>query len=327
MPANRFDELIEHWDSQLRKAFLESVQKIKQQARLDQITKMLENGDIESAVRAVGLDPASFRPFDKTFQAAYEAGGIATADLAPARLQFQFNIRNPAAEDWLRRYSSKLITEVFDDQRQMIRNFLTDGLARGANPRQTALDLVGRIGRNGLRQGGVIGLTETQMRWYLNYAHELIDDPKATLKRALRDKRFDKLILRYAKSDDLIPPETAAKMLRAYQNRALRYRAETIARTETLTALHQAQNQAIEQMIQSGAVTRDQVKSIWRATKDNRVREAHRDLSGRSAPFGAAFHSELGPIRFPGDPEATPANTINCRCWLEPKIDFLAGIR
>lgn len=327
MAANRFDQLIDHWEPILRKAFLEAIQNIRDTARLGQIEQMIENGDIEGAVKAVGLNPASFRAVDRAIGAAFEAGGVATAQLAPARLQFQFNIRNLRAEEWLRRYSGNLIQEIYDDQRQMIRDAIQAGLSRGANPRETALDLVGRIGANGRRQGGLIGLTNSQSRWVVQYAHELIDDPKASIKRALRDKRFDRIILAYEKRLEPLPSDLIVKMLNAYKNRALRYRAETIARSETMTALHQAQHESVEQMIEGGSVQRSQVRSIWRSARDKRVRDAHKDLNGDRIPFGGTFHSTLGPIRFPGDPLATPANTINCRCWLETDIDYLAGIQ
>ncbi len=64
----------------------------------------------------------------------------------------------------------------------------------------------------------------------------------------------------------------------------------------------------------------------WRATNDERTRDAHQALDGQSVPRGGVFDSELGPIRYPGDPMASAENTINCRCWLEPSVDFLAGV-
>ncbi len=326
--ANRFDQLIDHWEPILRKAFLDAVQNIRDTARLGQIERMIANGDIEGAVKAVGLNPASFRAFDRAIGAAFEAGGVATAQLAPARLQFQFNIRNLRAEEWLRRYSGNLIQEIYDDQRQMIRDTIQAGLSRGANPRETALDLVGRIGANGRRQGGLIGLTTSQSQWVVGYAHELIDDPKATLKRALRDKRFDRTILAHDKRGEPLPSDLIHKMLVAYRNRALRYRAETIARKETITALHAAQEEAIDQMVGSGNVARQNIRFIWHTAHDKRVRHTHKPMDGQVQPYGKPFETGAGVyLDYPGDPNGPAAEVINCRCWREPWIDHLAGIR
>lgn len=328
MTANRWDQLIEHWDGQLRKAFLESVQNISDGARLSHIERMIENGDIEGAVKAVGLDPASFRPFDKTISAAFEAGGVATAELAPARLQFQFNIRNPSAEEWLRRYSGDMIREIYDDQKQMIRDVLRRGMAEGLNPKTVARDLLGLRGPDGHRRGGLIGLTTTQERWASAYQVDLTTDPVKALTRKLRDKRFDKTIARYVGEEKPLPFELIRKIVASYRGRALRYRAETIARTEAMAALHQAQQEAIVQMLANGAVEAQQVAFIWRTAKDKRVRDTHHTMEGQKRDYGQSFKTGAGVwIRWPGDDAAPASETINCRCWREPKIDFLAGIR
>src|SRR5262249_29236143 len=154
---------------------------LRNQAQIDQIIRMLEAGNVDGALQAVGIDPASFRPFDKAFGDAFEAGGEATAKLVPVaadalgfKTVFQFAVRNPAAENFLRDYSGNLIREIVEDQKTAVRNFLSAGLASGANPRQTGLDLVGRLNKaTGQREGGVIGLTSSQEGWVRNYAEEL----------------------------------------------------------------------------------------------------------------------------------------------------------
>lgn len=58
------------------------------------------------------------------------------------------------------------------------------------------------------------------------------------------------------------------------------------------------------------------VRKRWVATKDGRTRHSHRRLDGQTVGWDKPFTSELGKIRFPGDPRAKPANTYNCRCTL-----------
>lgn len=59
---------------------------------------------------------------------------------------------------------------------------------------------------------------------------------------------------------------------------------------------------------------------IWMAAHDSRTREAHLDLDGQQVPEDEAFDSSLGKIEYPGDPDAAPANTYNCRCTLTYKV-------
>ena len=58
------------------------------------------------------------------------------------------------------------------------------------------------------------------------------------------------------------------------------------------------------------------VRKRWVATKDGRTRHAHQKLDGQTVDWDEPFTSELGKIRYPGDPRAKPANVYNCRCTM-----------
>lgn len=335
MARVRLDKLIEYWDPVLKKAFLDSIKNVKGLAQIGQIADALERGDVEAALRILNLDPVNFRPLDKAIVNAFEAGGNATAAVFPLlgqpgelRVVFQFDVRNPVAEQWIATYSSNLITEIVDDQRNMVRTFLERNLAAGNNGRAVALDLVGRVSPSGVREGGVIGLTSSQEEWVSNYATELAsDNPGDALSRTLRDRRFDATVKKAIDSGEPIPQELQDKMVATYRNRALRYRAEIIGRTESMAALHEAQQQAMQQAVDSGAITQDQVTFIWRTAEDDRVRDSHVAMDGQEVPMGEMFVSGLGNyLEYPGDPNGPPEDVINCRCWREPSVDFLAGI-
>lgn len=335
--ANSWSGLIDQWEPRLQKAFLDSIYKIRNAAQVDQIAKMLERGDVDGALRAIGIDPTQFRVFDKAITDAFEAGGNATAVALPVsrtveglKVVFQFNIRNPVAEAWLRNYSATLVKDVVADQVVMARNVLQAGLSVGANPKTTALDLVGRISKaTGKREGGLIGLTSSQEEWVRNYAAELAsDNPASALARTLRDKRFDATVLRAVKDSKPLLASEITSMVTAYKNRALRYRAETIARKETITSLHTAQEQAMQQAIQSGAIKQSTVTYSWHTAHDSRVRDTHRTMDGQVKPMGQAFVTGSGAhLMYPGDPAGPAAEVIGCRCFREPKVDFLAGIK
>lgn len=334
--AKRLDLLLDTWEPILRDAFLAAIYKVRSDAHFAQIVAQIEAGNIDGAVRAVGLDPAQFRPLDLATAQAFEAAGNATAALIPKtaldgdgfRLQFNFNVRARSAEEWLSRRAANNVTQIISDQREMIRDFLTDGLSRGVNPRTSALDLVGRVSATtGQREGGMIGLTTSQMEWVSNYREELESNSASALTRALRDARYDAAIEKALENGEPLSSSQIDTMVQNYSNRALRYRGEAIARTETMAALHEGQQEATEQMIASKKVDASDVVGIWHATLDDRTRESHAEMEGQERAMGDMFETGDGNfLEYPGDPDGEPAEIINCRCWREISIDFLAGV-
>ncbi len=337
MPKVNLNRLIEAWDPILQKAFLESISNIKDQAQIEQIVKAIQDGSMEAAMRAVGINPVMFRPMDRAISNAFEAGGNITTSGFPdvgnpgeMKTIFQFDVRNPNAEAWLKNYSSQHITEIVNDQRNMIQQVISRGLAAGDNPRTIALDIVGRVGVDGKRKGGMIGLTSSQEEWVQNYYDALkSDNPSDALTYSLRDARFDAAVQRAMENGEPLTEEQIDTMVNAYTNRALRYRAEAIARTESMAALHEAQKQSIEQAIESGAVAPESVSMTWRTMKrDKRTRQSHKEMEGQTVKYGEMFTTGLGnELAYPGDPNGPAEDVINCRCWLEPSIDFYAGLK
>lgn len=328
-------DLIETWAPRLQKAFLDAVSVILDRAQVGLIATMLERGDVDGAIRAVGLDPVAFRDLDRSLGETFDAGGNAAMGRVPAvrepsghRLDILFDTRNPVAESWLRDHSSTLVTDIVADQRVAIRQALTAGMAAGQNPRTVALDLVGRVdAATGKRAGGTIGLTASQEAWARNYAEELARADPAALSRSLRDKRFDRAVQKAIKDGVPISADLQAKMIAAYRNRALRYRAEAIGRTEAMTALHQAQDESFRQAIEAGQIRRQDVRKVWRSAGDARVRDTHRSLNGQSVGMSDTFRSSSGArLRFPGDPQAPASEIINCRCACEYRVDYLANV-
>lgn len=335
---NRLDQLLAEWEPALRKAFLDAIANTADGVDVVKLIEMLESRNIDGAMKAVGLDPSAWRGYVGVFSDAFEAGGLfgevaipILRDAAGFRVEVKFDVRNPAAEVWLKDYSSQFVTEVVDDQRTMIQGFLEKGMEKGDNPRTTALELVGRIdAKTGRRAGGAIGLTSAQGKWVDAYAAEIADPATASeaLSRKLRDKRFDPTIRKSAKTGAPIPAEKRAAMVTAYRNRALKYRADTIARTESLTALNTGSHDAMRQGIEAGHMAAGEVVKVWRTALDSRVRESHQAMEKQTVPWNADFVTPSGVhLKHPGDPNGPPEEVINCRCIAEYNVDFLSRLR
>jgi hypothetical protein len=196
----------------------------------------------------------------------------------------------------------------------------------GQSPRRTALDIAGRIDKTGRRQGGLIGLSSPQMEYIANARAEL-RDPEAManyLTRARRDRRFDKSVQRAMAAGKSLKSDAIDKIVGRYSDRLLALRGEVIARTESLTAFSSAQWEAMQQLVESGQV--EGVEKVWRSAGDARVRHSHSILSGVRKPLGEPFRSPTGAmLQHPGDGSlgAGGADLIACRCWMEPKVDWL----
>jgi hypothetical protein len=327
------EKLVEHWAPQLRRAFLDVVYAIRDRVVLADVVRALERRDVDAAAQAIGMDRVAFRPFEIALAQAFEAGGTATMASLPAvrtgaspRLVALFDVRNPEAESWLREHSSTLITDIVADQMEAIRTHLVAGMEAGQNPKTVALDLVGRINPDTKkREGGVIGLTTSQEAWAKRYAQELANGDPSALLRKLRDKRFDATVRKALKAGKPLSPEQQLKMVNAYRQRALKYRADSIARTEAISALNQSQMEGVKQGIAKGKIKEKYVKKTWKDSRDKRVRHTHRGMNGQTVPFNTRYTSPSGArLMYPGDPTAPAAERINCRCWQMIKVDFIA---
>lgn len=324
---------------EIEAAFLASINLIKSEAEVRVIVQRIQAGDIEGAIAALRIDAAAFASFNNALASAFSAGGQVGAQQMPKRKPngqrfiIRFDAQNPTAANWLRNYSSTRISGIVDDTRQGIRNFLQEGLDRGDNPRKMALDIIGRIDpKTGRRVGGLIGLTEAQEGFVRNATRELsslsVADLKNYLTRKTRDRRFDRYVTKAIKDGVPIPADVQAKMIGRMKDSLLKFRGETIGRTEAMTSLHKGRYQSFMQAYTSGEVTAEEIKRTWRTAGDDRVRETHEEMDGQETTLFEPYNLPGGgTIMFPGDPSADASEVINCRCDEEIRIDFLSRLR
>ena len=337
-PSNRsrIEQLTDEFEPQMRAAFLDAVADITSRAELGRIVERLEKGDIAGAVEAVHLDPAAYSALDRTITSAFDAGGRSAIGALPklrdpsgGEFIVRWDARNLRAETWLRQHSSTLITRITDDQRNAVRRALVEGMEAGRNPRATALDVIGRINRaTGRRTGGIVGLT-SQLSTTVEKARAAmisgdVDGMRAYLSLGLRDHRFDASVRKAIAAGKPVPQDLVPKITGRLTDRYLDLRGKAIAKTETMAALNQSGVEAMYQAIDAGAVKVETVTKVWHTARDPRVRDSHAALDRESVGIGAAFSNGLA---YPGDPSAPASETVNCRCWMETKIDFFAGYR
>lgn len=86
-------------------------------------------------------------------------------------------------------------------------------------------------------------------------------------------------------------------------------RAETIARTETLTAVSLGREDKREEFKKEFPDTK--LMKMWVSAQDEKVRDSHQELDGNVVEVDAEFKEGL---RFPRDPNGAAEEVINCRC-------------
>jgi HK97 family phage portal protein len=85
-------------------------------------------------------------------------------------------------------------------------------------------------------------------------------------------------------------------------------KAQTIARTEVLTASSMGQAAAME----DAATVIPGLQKVWVTSGDADVRDHHSSLDGKIIPYDKQWKNSHGSLRFPRDPLATAKNRINC---------------
>ncbi|RVG30715.1 phage minor head protein [Sinorhizobium meliloti] len=336
-----FDELLATYEPRLAAAFREAIEEIRSSVVLARVIERLERGDVNGAVEAMQIETEAFSALEIALQEAFNAGGTNAVGELPKVMDpqgnsviWRFGVRNPVAEAILRELSSTMVTHITDDQRQGIRQALEQGLARGANPRSTALDVVGRQSRvTGRREGGVIGLTRYQIEFIERARVHLASGDPELMNRYFelktRDKRFDRTVMAAIRVGKPVTGETLTKIIGRLRDKNLLLRGEMLARTETMMALGSARDEAMRQQIETGKVQAQDVTKVWRSAGDSRVRHTHRVLNGNSVGMDEVFQSPSGALlRFPGDPRAPISEISGCRCWCEYDVDYIsAGLR
>lgn len=109
---------------------------------------------------------------------------------------------------------------------------------------------------------------------------------------------------------------TISELIRFIKDRAKissQRRAELIARTETHTAASWANLESTKSIANEVGLD---LKKTWNVVEDERTRMSHRQADGDSVSMDDHFIVQGESLKFPGDPNGSAGNVINCRCVL-----------
>lgn len=302
-------------ETRIANAFSASIRSVTDEVTIGLLRDALARGDVQGALEVIDLEPAAFEPLRNILVQTYaDAGAQATEGLRGVR----WNSASPRAEDYARNRIGTEITRITDDSLTAIRNHIADGYAFGRTPNRMALDLVGRIGPSGRREGGVVGLSAQQEAWVRNMRTALENDPASALRFTRRDRRFDSLLRR----SERLTQDQIDRILTAYSNRLLLSRGRTIAVTELGAAINQGRVDAYKAAADKYGLPYSAIVKTWvhtgRAVFD---RPTHQQANGQRVQ-GADTPFVIGGIamQHPHDPFAPPGEKINCRCEIKLRL-------
>lgn len=309
----RLEQLTSRLSRDMQRAFLAAIDRLAERIDVREIVRLLREDRIAEAIAIVNaaMVQNGLTPVGAAFsEAVLTAGRAAAASIRQIRslgnIEVSFRLTNPRTMEFLNRYEMNLIKRMADESLANVRRVIIDGVDAGRGPRDIARDVRAHI-----------GLTRSQSKIVQNYRRNLESLDARALGRELRDRRYDKLVRRAIDGQAPLTPEKIEQLVHAYERRWLKYRAETIARTEAMRALNIGNHEGWTQAAESGQFPEEKIVRKWVFTHDDRTRAWHKNIPALN-PGGVGlrepFKSDLGPILHPGDPSADPENTINCRC-------------
>ena len=224
----------------MRRAFLDAVKNAKEQFSLPAIVRALEDGtDIERVVPFRTMEVLFFRAFKRMLGETLLKAAKAHGKLLPVlqkdifSLGFSFDLSNPLAINWIRQHTFELIAGISDQTREAIRQILLRSFAGEMTVAQQAQFIRDLVGLD-IRRANALNTFRQQLA-----ASQLSD--------AIAERR-----------------------LVQYQKRLLADRATTIARTESITASSEGQQQVWLQALKDGFLD-DTVRRRWAITPDSRL--------------------------------------------------------
>lgn len=303
-------KLIALVEKHLGASWVAIVEELRDNNELDDVAARLHRDDVNGAIQ--GVEDAA-KAFAEAQAVAFEHAGKTTAEAVSDNIGsvVRFDMENAHAVAWAEKNQAELVRDITEEQRQLIRRVVADGVRAGRNPREVAKDLRDSI-----------GLTDSQAQVVANYRRALESgDWDDALGRELSDGRTDRTIRAARDAGRALTDDQIDTAVERYRQNWVNYRATTIGRTEALRVAHQGTEELFRQAIDNGDVEADELVREWHHAASGRPRESHVEMNGQTRAFGEAFESGSGArLMYPGDPDAGPAETINCRCCVSTQI-------
>lgn len=305
---DRAAEQILRWADQqepfLRAAIRDAWRQVQASINVAELLRRLQANDVDGVVQLLLSSPEA-KVVEARLRNAY-ARALQTTRTNAAR-GFVLRIEAPVADqrmvDLVREWENDAFRRMLQEAREGLREQVATEMARGIGPRQMAVALKAEVGR--------VGLTAYDERIIASFRRALEEGRTAdALGRALRDRRFDRSLLKP------LTPAQIDTMVDAYRRKLIAFRAETFARTSALQASNDAALAVWEDAVAQGRVPLEQVRRFWVVAEDERLCPTCAPIPGLN-PNGVGLRDSFNT---PNGLKRNPVMHPRCRCTVWVRI-------
>lgn len=278
----------------LRHAFLQALANATLGIDVAAVIEAVTHGHYARLGELLSLEPMVpelREPAQRVSQSAFMGGAVIGHQLLPesARVAVSFDLVNPEAVRFARERAGALVTNVTSENRPAIatiRELVTTSQSGGMTVRELEHELRPLI-------RSTLGLTEGQTQAVHNYFDRLTQQGRGPNDRL-----------------ETIGPQEVLRMTGRYAEGLVKYRAEMIARTETLTAANSGQTAMWDEAARQGYLVKSQTWKEWLVTPDDRLCPYCESLDGQRVLLDDQFQDDEGQFEPVDNPPLHPA----CRC-------------
>lgn len=303
-------------EAALAAEWIATIEWLRDQNPIGDVEALLAAGLIDGAI--TGLEDAGAR-YASTVAEAFAAGAAATEvwlDRATPDSLITFDATDAAAVRWAQANKLQIVGGLTYEQRAVIRGAIIDGVRSGHDQRAIARDI-----------RDALGLTDQQRQQVASYRRALEGgDYAAAMRRELHDARSDRSLQAALDDGTTIDSARIDPMVDRYRLAYVKARASAIANNDALRAVHQGADEMLRQAIELGQIEAGTIEFTWRAGSPPKTRLWHASMNGQVRALGVAFTSGQGnALRFPGDPNAPPSETMRCKCKRRMRVKAAAA--
>lgn len=304
-------------ENSIMNAFFSGVNSILAGVRYSKLREAIESRNYDEAVRAIDVDNAAFDKLRALLVETYASGGVDAITGTRWPVNVRWDSATPQAEYYARNVVAEHINKIAEDIKSSIQWTIGDGVAFGRSNNKIALDIVGKMGKSGKREGGIVGLNKNQTEWVAN-ARKYLESGKYSSweKLGLRDRRY--------KFSQENPPtkEQIDRAVQSYSNKLLKSRGLMIARTERGLAVNMGTIEGYRQAADKVGIPLSALIKEWRHNgfhKHERINHLianGQKVVGLNTPFNIGGYYP----QHPHDVNLPASETINCSCRVRVRV-------